>query len=202
VSNRLYVGNLPFHATEDLLKQHFAGCGEVLSVSVVTDRETGRSRGFAFVEMTNAEGAKRALTELNGKDFEGRSLRVDVAEERRSGGGGGGGGGGYGGGGGGGRGGGGVVAVVAAVAEPARAELEPIAVAIGKAWAHECMEALRADARGVIGAWPGTLAEARMRIRTTLRKRLELALLEDLARIAYVAARRGWQAESEHDWEP
>jgi hypothetical protein len=95
-----------------------------------------------------------------------------------------------------------VAAVVAAVAEPARAELEPIAVAIGKAWAHECMEALRADARGVIGAWPGTLAEARMRIRTTLRKRLELALLEDLARIAYVAARRGWQAESEHDWEP
>ena len=91
---------------------------------------------------------------------------------------------------------------VAGVAEPVRAELEPIAVAIGKAWAHECIEALRADDRGVIGAWPGTLTEARMRIRTTLRKKLEIALFEDLARIAYVAARRGWQEHSEHDCEP
>lgn len=99
-----------------------------------------------------------------------------------------------------------VVAVVGtagvAVVEPVRAQLEPVAVAVGKAWAHERMAALRADARGVIGAWPGTLAEARMRIRTTLRSKLELALLEDLARIAYVAARRGWQQESERDCEP
>jgi RNA recognition motif-containing protein len=92
MTNRLYVGNLPFNATEDLLKQHFTGCGEVLSVSIVTDRETGQSRGFAFVEMMNADGAKRAVTELNSKDFQGRPLRVDVAEERRGGGGRGGGG--------------------------------------------------------------------------------------------------------------
>lgn len=88
MANRLYVGNLPFHTTEDVLKQHFTTCGEVLSVSVMTDRETGQSRGFAFVEMTHAEGAKRAITELNGKDLQGRSLRIDVAEERRGGGGG------------------------------------------------------------------------------------------------------------------
>ncbi|HEY5948719.1 MAG TPA: RNA-binding protein [Kofleriaceae bacterium] len=106
------MGNLAFHATEDLINKHFSECGEVLSVSVMMDRETGQSRGFAFVEMANAEGAKKALSELNGKDFQGRALRVDVAEERRSGGGGGGrggggGGGGYGGGGGGYGGGGG-----------------------------------------------------------------------------------------------
>jgi cold-inducible RNA-binding protein len=106
MSNRLYVGNLAFHATEDLLTQHFSNCGEVRSVAVMLDRDSGQSRGFAFVEMASAEGARKALADLNGKDFEGRSLRVDVAEERRSGGGGGGGGGGsrggYGGGGGGG----------------------------------------------------------------------------------------------------
>jgi RNA recognition motif-containing protein len=106
MTNRLYVGNLAFHATEDLINKHFATCGDVLSVSLMIDRNSGQSRGFAFVEMANADGAKRALTELNGKPFEGRALRVDVAEERRSGGGGGGGGrggggGGYGGGGGG-----------------------------------------------------------------------------------------------------
>ncbi|HEU0032622.1 MAG TPA: RNA-binding protein [Kofleriaceae bacterium] len=106
MSNRLYVGNLAFHATEDLINKHFAECGEVASVSLMIDRNSGQSRGFAFVEMANAEGAKRALTELNGKQFEGRSLRVDVAEERRSGGGGGGGGGGRGGSGRGGGGGG------------------------------------------------------------------------------------------------
>jgi len=95
MSNRLYVGNLPFHATEHLLNQRFSECGEVVSVNVMIDRMSGQSRGFAFVEMATSEGAQKALSELNGKDFEGRSLRVDVAQERRSGGGGGGGGGGY-----------------------------------------------------------------------------------------------------------
>lgn len=104
MSNRLYVGNLAFHVTEDLLRQKFTSAGEVASVSVMQDRETGRSRGFGFVEMSTAEGAQKALSELNGTDLEGRSLRVDVAEEKRSGGGGRGGFGG-GGGGGGGRGG-------------------------------------------------------------------------------------------------
>ncbi len=114
MTNRLYVGNLAFHATEDLINQHFSACGEVVSVSVMTDRETGRSRGFAFVEMGSAEAAQKAIQELNGSDLQGRPLRVDIAAERsgggggRGGGGGGrGGGGGYRGGGGGGRGGGG-----------------------------------------------------------------------------------------------
>jgi cold-inducible RNA-binding protein len=111
MSNRLYVGNLSFHTTEDLLKAHFATVGDVANVSVMLDRETGRSRGFAFVEMATADGAQKAISELNGRDFEGRALRVDVAEEKRGGGGGGrgggGGGGGFGGGGGGGFGGGG-----------------------------------------------------------------------------------------------
>lgn len=108
MSNRLYVGNLAFHVTEDLLRQKFTSAGEVASVSVMQDRETGRSRGFGFVEMSTAEGAQKALSELNGTDLEGRSLRVDVAEEKRSGGGGRGGfGGGGGGGGRGGYGGGG-----------------------------------------------------------------------------------------------
>ena len=90
MTNRLYVGNLAFHATESLLQEKFATCGEVRSVAVMTDRETGRSRGFAFVEMADADGANKAITELNGRDFEGRALRVSVAEERRGGGGGGG----------------------------------------------------------------------------------------------------------------
>lgn len=98
MTNRLYVGNLVFHATEDMINKHFSVCGEVLSVSVVTDRETGQPRGFAFVEMANADSAKKAVTELNGKELQGRTLRVDIAEERRGGRGGGGGRGGPGGG--------------------------------------------------------------------------------------------------------
>ncbi|MCB9564477.1 MAG: RNA-binding protein [Kofleriaceae bacterium] len=102
MSNRLYVGNLPFHATEDLLQQAFAACGDVVEVSVVLDRVTGRSRGFAFVEMGSPEAAQKAIADLDGQDLGGRAMRVSVAEER---GGRGGGGGGPRGGGGGGRGG-------------------------------------------------------------------------------------------------
>jgi RNA recognition motif-containing protein len=94
MSNRLYVGNLPYHATEDLISQHFGSCGEVREVALMLDRMTGQSRGFCFVEMATAEGAQKAINDLNGHDFEGRSLRVDVAQERPRGGGGGGGGGG------------------------------------------------------------------------------------------------------------
>lgn len=86
MSNRLYVGNLAFHATEDVISKHFATCGEVVSVSVVTDRETGQPRGFAFVEMANAEAAQKAVSELNGRELQGRSLRVDIAQERGGGG--------------------------------------------------------------------------------------------------------------------
>ena len=85
MSNRLYVGNLPFHATQDLITQRFIACGEVNEVTVMLDRETGRSRGFAFVEMATQAAADKAIAELDGKDFEGRPLRVSIAEERRSG---------------------------------------------------------------------------------------------------------------------
>jgi cold-inducible RNA-binding protein len=99
MSNRLYVGNLPYHATEDLIQQHFAVSGEVSSVQLMLDRHSGQSRGFCFVEMGSPAAAQKAISDLNGKDLGGRALRIDVAEERRprSGGGGGGGGGGRGG---------------------------------------------------------------------------------------------------------
>ncbi|MDX2087922.1 MAG: RNA-binding protein [Kofleriaceae bacterium] len=104
MSSRLYVGNLSFHATEDLIQKKFETSGEVKAVNLMLDRMTGQSRGFCFVEMASADAAQKAIQDLNGQDLEGRALRVDIAEERRSGGGGGGGGGrgGFGGGGGGG----------------------------------------------------------------------------------------------------
>ena len=86
MSNRLYVGNLPFHATEDLISQHLAQFGEVRGVDLILDRVTGRPRGFAFVEMATPEGANKAIAELDGKNFEGRPLNVKVAEDRRGGG--------------------------------------------------------------------------------------------------------------------
>jgi hypothetical protein len=71
--------------------------------------------------------------------------------------------------------------------------------AIGAAWANELMTSLRAVDREVIGAWPGTLGEARMRIRHAMRTKLELSVIDELARAAYVAARRGWQAHTTPD---
>ncbi|MDP3940302.1 MAG: RNA-binding protein [Deltaproteobacteria bacterium] len=109
MSKKIYIGNLPFKATEDEIKQLFGQHGEVSSVTLVTDRETGRPRGFGFVEMDDS-GADAAIEALDGKDFGGRNLRVNEArprEDRPRGGGGGGGGGGRGGYGGGGGGGGG-----------------------------------------------------------------------------------------------
>jgi RNA recognition motif-containing protein len=100
MAQKLYVGNLPFSATEEELRSLFSQYGEVHSVSVISDRETGRPRGFGFVEM---ESADEAIKALDGQPFGGRNLRVNIARERE--GGGGGGGGGRGGGGGGGRGG-------------------------------------------------------------------------------------------------
>jgi RNA recognition motif-containing protein len=98
----LYVGNLPFSATEDEIREAFERHGTVTSVKVITDRETGRPRGFAFVEMEDAAAADNAIRALDGTEFGGRNLRVNEAQDRRAGGGGGGGGrGGYGGGGGG-----------------------------------------------------------------------------------------------------
>lgn len=91
MSSRLYVGNLPYHATEDLITQHFAAAGEVKAVNLMIDRMSGQSRGFCFVEMSSPDEAQRAISELNGQELAGRSLRIDIAEERRPGGGGGGG---------------------------------------------------------------------------------------------------------------
>ncbi len=92
---KLYVGNLPWTASEDEIRELFSPIGVCESVSLITDRETGRSRGFAFVEMDRAD-ANKAISQLNGQDFGGRPLRVNEAQDRpkRSGGGGGGGGGG------------------------------------------------------------------------------------------------------------
>jgi RNA recognition motif-containing protein len=112
MGTRLYVGNLSFDTTDaDLLAAFEQGGRKVSSAQVVMDRDTGRSRGFAFVEMTSPADAQAAITSMNGAQLDGRALRVNEAEERKpkSGGGGGGyggrgggGGGGYGGGGGGG----------------------------------------------------------------------------------------------------
>ncbi len=91
---KLYVGNLPFSATDAEVEQLFGQHGKVHSVALINDRETGRPRGFGFVEM-DEDGAQKAIESLNGHEMDGRALRVNEAEERkpRSGGGGGGGGG-------------------------------------------------------------------------------------------------------------
>jgi RNA recognition motif-containing protein len=89
LSKKLYVGNLPFTTTEDELRERFGEHGSVESVRVITDRETGRSRGFAFVEMDTG-GADAAIQALDGRDMGGRSLRVNEAHDRPAGGGGGG----------------------------------------------------------------------------------------------------------------
>ncbi|EHJ49353.1 RNP-1 like RNA-binding protein [Solidesulfovibrio carbinoliphilus subsp. oakridgensis] len=92
MSKKLYVGNLSFNSTEDDIRTQFATFGEVISVNLITDRETGRLRGFGFVEM-DEEGARAAIQGMDGKDFGGRNLKVNEAEDKpRSGGGGGGGG--------------------------------------------------------------------------------------------------------------
>lgn len=93
MTSNLYVGNLPFEVTEEELRELFQGYGEVASAKVITDRETGRARGFGFVEMQQAEDAQKAIEGLDGQDFKGRNLKVNVAKprENRTGGGGGGG---------------------------------------------------------------------------------------------------------------
>src|SRR6201991_4495839 len=86
---KIYVGNLPFSADESQVRELFSQHGTVESVSIITDRETGRPRGFGFVEMSRAD-ASRAIQNLNGKEMGGRPLRVNEAQERTGGGGGGG----------------------------------------------------------------------------------------------------------------
>jgi RNA recognition motif-containing protein len=97
---KIYVGNLPWSTTDAELQDLFSQYGSVQSARVITDRETGRSRGFGFVEMDDGD-APKAISELDGRDFSGRNLRVNEAQERPRRDGGGGGGGNRGGGGGG-----------------------------------------------------------------------------------------------------
>lgn len=108
---RIFVGNISYKSTEESLRAAFAAHGEVTNASILVDRETGRSRGFGFVEMPNEDEGRAAIAALNGSELDGRAMTVNEARPREGGGGGGGygggggGRGGYGGGGGGGRGG-------------------------------------------------------------------------------------------------
>jgi len=102
---KIYVGNLPFSATEDEIKNLFGQHGTVHSVALINDRETGRPRGFGFIEVDD-DALSAMIQNLDGQEMDGRALRVNEAQDRPRGGGGGGGGGGYGGGRGGGGGGG------------------------------------------------------------------------------------------------
>ncbi len=83
MGKKLYVGNIPFSISEDELRELFERHGGVESVNVITDRETGRPRGFAFVEMKDESAAQAAKSALDGNEVGGRSLRVDEAQERR-----------------------------------------------------------------------------------------------------------------------
>ena len=88
MSTKLYVGNLSFNTTTQDLETMFGESGTVQSASIIEDRETGRSRGFAFVEMSSAEEAKAAIASFNGKEIDGRTLKVNEAKPRDNGGGG------------------------------------------------------------------------------------------------------------------
>ena len=80
--NKLYVGNLPFDSSEEQISEAFSAHGTVQSVNVITDRETGRPRGFAFVEMSSDTEAQAAVQALDGRDFGGRTLKVNIARPR------------------------------------------------------------------------------------------------------------------------
>jgi cold-inducible RNA-binding protein len=88
MAHKLFVGGLPFSTSNDRLRELFAEAGQVESATVVTDRDTGRSRGFGFVEMSTAEEAEQAISRFNGQDVDGRRLQVEKAKESGSGGGG------------------------------------------------------------------------------------------------------------------
>ena len=92
MAKKLYVGNLSYETTEAALSELFGAVGEVLSVNLITDRMSGRSRGFAFVEMAEQSAAQEAINQLNGREVDGRSLKVNEARPKRDDRGGGGGG--------------------------------------------------------------------------------------------------------------
>ncbi len=83
MGSQLYIGNISFNTNEEDLKNFFASAGTVTSAKIISDRETGRSRGFGFVEMSSAEEAENAVSTLNGKELGGRDLRVNIAEEKK-----------------------------------------------------------------------------------------------------------------------
>jgi RNA recognition motif-containing protein len=85
MAHKLFVGSLAFSTTTEGLQDFFAQAGEVTSAAVVTDRDTGRSRGFGFVEMTTPEAAQRAVADLNGRELDGRSLRIEVSKPKQDG---------------------------------------------------------------------------------------------------------------------
>jgi RNA recognition motif-containing protein len=92
MGKKLYVGNLPFSATDQILSDTFAQCGTVVSAKIIIDRETGRSKGFGFVEMSTDAEAQLVITNFNGADYDGRAMTVNEARpmaprENRSGGG-------------------------------------------------------------------------------------------------------------------
>ena len=87
MAQKLFVGGLPFSTSNEQLRALFAETGEVTSATVVTDRDTGRSRGFGFVEMATPEAADEAINRLNGRDYEGRRLQVEKAKSPSAGGG-------------------------------------------------------------------------------------------------------------------
>ena len=82
METRLYVGNLPYAATEEQIKEHFSQAGNVISVALITDKATGRAKGFGFVEMSTADESQKAISMLHGKDFMGRAITVNVAKPR------------------------------------------------------------------------------------------------------------------------
>lgn len=90
MESKLYVGNLPYSATEEELSSIFSKAGTVTSVAIIKDRESGRSKGFAFIEMSTADEAQKAISMLNNYSMGGRDLRVSIARPREEGGGGGG----------------------------------------------------------------------------------------------------------------
>lgn len=82
MSQKLYVGGIPYSASEEDLKSHFGAAGEVVSATIITDRYTGRSRGFGFVEMGSEDDAKKAIEMFDGKEMDGRKLTVNIARPR------------------------------------------------------------------------------------------------------------------------
>ena len=84
MGRKLYVGNLPYSVTESALSDKFAECGTVESVNLITDRDTGQSKGFGFVEMASDSEANAAIGKLNGVDYEGRAMKVNEAKPRNT----------------------------------------------------------------------------------------------------------------------